>query len=258
MAGKKYNMTPMWKKLKKDVDLDEPTSSWSCILGMHSSVNANRMKYLWKNAKRCSNPVFLLKQRKNCNGKWHGRPWVRKDIVKRTRRQRAIVTHKVQRLCQTVGKITHSSLKTAVNIVMWKRHVDWVYFKSAGYLEDSKSLWMGELARQRFRWMQLWSVTKCTHACARRLAKLISHIHLSRDCRQYCHVEESQHNIVDWVYFKTETLLVTLRMAKSRVDLDEPTSSWSCILEHREEFYVCLEVVHLFLWMSEQVGCARS
>ena len=26
MAGKKQNMAPMWKKLMKNVDLDEPTS----------------------------------------------------------------------------------------------------------------------------------------------------------------------------------------------------------------------------------------
>ena len=38
MAGRKQNMTPMWKKLMKLVDLDETNFvSWRRILGMHST-----------------------------------------------------------------------------------------------------------------------------------------------------------------------------------------------------------------------------
>ena len=35
MAGEKQNMAPTWKKLMKNVDLDEPTSPR--IFGMHST-----------------------------------------------------------------------------------------------------------------------------------------------------------------------------------------------------------------------------
>ena len=63
MAGKKHNMVR--KKLMKDVDLDEPTSSRR--LGMHS-MNANRPKLLLRRTEKCSNHEFLLEQLKNYQG----------------------------------------------------------------------------------------------------------------------------------------------------------------------------------------------
>ena len=46
MAGKKWNMAPMWKNLMKNTDLDEPTSFLDrvCILGCtqrEGKVNEN-------------------------------------------------------------------------------------------------------------------------------------------------------------------------------------------------------------------------
>ena len=64
MAGKKYNMTPMWKKLKKDVDLDEPTSFLDHVYLGCTQRERKPNEVFVENAKRCSNPVFLLKQRK--------------------------------------------------------------------------------------------------------------------------------------------------------------------------------------------------
>ena len=61
MVGHKQNMAPMWKKLMKNVDLDEPTR----IFGMHSTVNVNRTKVLQRSAEQCSNHEFLVEQLRN-------------------------------------------------------------------------------------------------------------------------------------------------------------------------------------------------
>ena len=53
MAGKKQNMTPMWKKLMKHVDLDEPTSFLDHIFLDALNVNANRTKSVLNNVKKC-------------------------------------------------------------------------------------------------------------------------------------------------------------------------------------------------------------
>ena len=64
----------------------------------------------------------------------------------------------------------------------------------------------------------LWSVnklvravTKWTRACGKRWDRLIAYIHNTSDRRQHCHVEiTAQH--CRWVYFKTQTLLETLKI----------------------------------------------
>ena len=66
MAGKKQNLAPMWKKLMRDVDIDEPTSfldhekAWDALNG-----NAKQTRKSLDNTTKCLNPVFLLDQPKN-------------------------------------------------------------------------------------------------------------------------------------------------------------------------------------------------
>ena len=55
MAAKKQNMAPMWKKIVKLVDLDEPTSFLDHV-------------YLGCTQQRCLNHVFLLQQLKKYQG----------------------------------------------------------------------------------------------------------------------------------------------------------------------------------------------
>ena len=58
------NMGHMWKKLMKNVDLDEPTpfreNIWDAL-----NLHANRTKSLLSNFKKCLNHKFLLEQLKN-------------------------------------------------------------------------------------------------------------------------------------------------------------------------------------------------
>ena len=46
MAGQKQNMAPLWKKLMKNVELDEPTTFLDHVYWDALNVNANRMKSL--------------------------------------------------------------------------------------------------------------------------------------------------------------------------------------------------------------------
>ena len=83
----------------------------------------------------------------------------------------------------------------------------------------------------------LWSVnsvaravTKWTRAYDRRLARLISYIHNTSDCRQNGHVGDRR-SIVDWDCSKTQTLLDVLKIQN----------------QPRGEFCSSLEVEHSFL-----------
>ena len=86
MAGKKQNMAPTWKKLMKQVDLDEPNSFLHHEnLGTHSKWMSNRTKESSMDTEKRSNHEFLLEQLKKLPGwekphakngcvvVWHGR-----------------------------------------------------------------------------------------------------------------------------------------------------------------------------------------
>ena len=68
MAGKKQNMAPMWKKLMKNVDLDEPTSFLDHVYLGCIQREASRTESLLMNTGKCSNHEFLLEQLKNYLG----------------------------------------------------------------------------------------------------------------------------------------------------------------------------------------------
>ena len=90
----------------------------------------------------------------------------------------------------------------------------------------------------------LWSenklaraVTKWTRACDKRLARLISTF-ITQMTTDHVVMWVTRLNIVDGVYFKTQTLLETLKIQN----------------QQNEESCVFSEVEHLF----PKVGCARS
>ena len=63
MAGKKQNMAPMWKKLMKNVDIDEPTSFLDRVYFGCTQRECKPHKSL-NNIRRCLSHVFLLEQQK--------------------------------------------------------------------------------------------------------------------------------------------------------------------------------------------------
>ena len=68
LPGKKQNMARMWKKLMKNVDLDEPISFLDHVHLGCTQRECNSMKLLWRNTQKCLNHVFLLEQLKNYLG----------------------------------------------------------------------------------------------------------------------------------------------------------------------------------------------
>ena len=59
IAGKKQKLAPMWKKLMKDVDFEEPTSFLDHVyLGMHSTGMQTKGEKLLDTTTRCLNLVF--------------------------------------------------------------------------------------------------------------------------------------------------------------------------------------------------------
>ena len=59
LAGKKQNINPTWKILKKDVDLGEPTSFLDHVLFRLHSKNDRLARILWIITDVCSNQGYL-------------------------------------------------------------------------------------------------------------------------------------------------------------------------------------------------------
>ena len=68
MAGKKQNKAPVWKKLMKHVDLDEPTSFLDHVYLGCTQCECKPNEILLRKIQRCLNRVFLLEQLKNYQG----------------------------------------------------------------------------------------------------------------------------------------------------------------------------------------------
>ena len=65
MAGKKQNMAPMWKKLMKDVDIEEPTSLLDHVCLGCTRRKCKPSEIIIRNIQRSLNHVFLLEQLRN-------------------------------------------------------------------------------------------------------------------------------------------------------------------------------------------------
>ena len=65
MAGKKQNMAHLWKKLMKNVDLDEPTSFLDDVYLGCTQRECKPNEIISDEYRKCSNHEFLLNQLKN-------------------------------------------------------------------------------------------------------------------------------------------------------------------------------------------------
>ena len=209
--------------------------SWDAL-----SVNANRMKILWNNTKRCSNHVFLQEQRKCYQGEtnltqkqWRG-PMTCRDVLKSALYDIAIWQTRRQSSC------------TSLRVLVDEKFVKKEELESVGELWEVstqivlKCLYLAQIGKPDILWSVnklALSVTNWTQASDRRLARLISDIHHTRDYRQYCHVgNAAQHCRLGWFQ-------------------DSAFRWWPWGLEiNIGEIFVYVEVVHLF----QLVGCARS
>ena len=161
------------------------------------SVNANRMKQSLNSTRKCLSHVFLLEQQKNyrCGKKPHAQTaaWSY-DMEQHARKC-------VERYCELATRkwsstkfqalawmVINSSRKNSNQVGELAEVCSHIVYTCLNLSRIGRPdiLWsVNKLAR---------SVTKWTQACDRRLARLISYIHHTNDCRQYCHVgKTAQH-----------------------------------------------------------------
>ena len=166
------------------------------------SVNANQMQQSSNNIRRCLNHVFQLEKKKNyrvenisranCSlvlrheGTCSKMRWA---ILWTGKRERGATLHKVSNPCLDDHQFKQEEIESVGELSeVWSQIV--LKCLSLDRIGWPDILWsVNKLAR---------SVPKWTHACDRRLARLISYIHHTNEFRQYGHVG-TRHSIVDWV-----------------------------------------------------------
>ena len=196
----KQNPDPMWTKLMKNVDLTELWKSlyssktifiltghwWKTLMLTNQqnfltmyiwdvlNVNANRMKSMLSNTKKCLNHVFPLDQLKfpvgkNLTQKRLRRPTTWKDMLC------------VERYCELANKKRQQLYKVS-SPSLDDHHFKEEDLKSVGDLSKVcsqivlKCLYLARIGSPSVNNLAR-SVTKWTQACDRRLARLISYIH---------------------------------------------------------------------------------
>ena len=229
------NIDPMWEELMKEVDLGEPTSFLDQSLWVAHNESAKRAKILWTITEMCLNPGSLQEQEKNylvrgnlTHTSLHGAY----DMERHAKKC-------VERYCELANKTLHQLYKVTTPCL--DHHQVKEELGSVGDMSKVcsqivlKCLYLARIGRPDIPWSAntlARAVTKWTRACGKRLARLISYIHHTNDCRQHCHVV-TRH----LVCCKTHSLLATLRIQN----------------QLREESSVFLEAEHLF----PSVGCVR-
>ena len=189
MAGKK-KMAPMWKKLMKNVDIDEPTSFLDQVyLGCtqrerkpNETVIEQFSKMFESRISAGATEKLLVWQKPHaqtvawsCDMEGHAQKCVERYCELANEK----VEYKVSSPClddhqfekeelESVGELSEVCSQIVLKCLYLAR------------IERPDILWsVNKLARL---------VTKWTQACDRSLAMLISYIHHTNDVRQYCHV----------------------------------------------------------------------
>ena len=172
------------------------------------TVNANRMKILWNNTKKCLNYVFLLEQLKNYRGgKNLTQIQLRGSTAIKKTEQLYKVSFKKEEL-ESVGELSEGCTQVVLKCLYLAR------------IGGPDILWsVNKLAR---------SLTKWAPACDRRLPRLTPNIHHLSDYRQNCYVGNTAQHCRLGLFQDTDFA----------GDLEDSKSTWV-------GFYVSLEDVHL-------------
>ena len=181
LAGKKHNINPMWKVLKKEVDSGEPSSfldheNLGCIQRQCEAskdiVDNYRTMFEARMSTWATEKITILgKSAYLFVVKWHGRSYTE--------------------MCRTilwVGEQNDSSMTTTPKKKKWDLQEN--CHKNALKLFWNAYTWHG-LEDQIFygQWVNLHDRSqKWTRACDKRLSRFISWIHHTYEYKQYCHV----------------------------------------------------------------------
>ena len=190
LAGKKQNLDPMWKLLNKEVDLGEPTSFLDHV-------------YLGDTQRRCQiskdivdNYRTMFESRISEGGTEKLPCSENLRVSSWSYEMEGHAKKCVERYCELANKTTQQVYKVSTPCI------DDNYFreeemKSVGELSQVcsqivlKLLYLARIGRPDILWSVnklVRSITKWTKACDKRLNRLISYIHHTCECRQYCHV----------------------------------------------------------------------
>ena len=188
--------------------LSWPQNIWDAL-----SVTANRMKQSLNSIRRCLSHVFLLEQQRII------------AVAKKTYAQTVAWSHDmegharkcVERYCELAKKKVEQFFQSFKSLLGWssiqagRTWISWRIIESCSQI-ILKCFYFARIGRPDILWSAnklAIAVTKWTQACDRRLARLISYIHHTDSDNIV--IWATLLSIVDWVYFKTQTLLATLR-----------------------------------------------
>ena len=216
LAGKKQNLDPIRKLLNKEVDLGEPTSFLDLV-------------YLGCTLRQCEiskdivdNHRTMFESRISVEGT-EKLPFPQNlRISSWSYDMEGHAKKCVERYCELASKTTQQLYKVSTPCIN-DHHFKEEEMKSVGEMSQVcsqivlKCLYLARIGRPDILWSVnkfARSITKWTQACDKHLNRLISHIHHTCECRQYCHVVILQNN-ADWDCFKTLTSREILKIQKS-------------------------------------------
>ena len=193
IAEKKQNLAPMWKKLMKNVDIEEPTSFLDHV-------------YLGCTQRKCKpneriieqyNKMFESRVSTWATEKLPGLEKLRAKISAWSSDMERPARKCMERYCELANKKTEQLYKVSSPCLHDHQIKKKVQMKNKGELSEVCSrivltcLYLARIGRPDILWSVnklAWSVTRWTQACDRRLARLISYIHHTSDYRQWCHL----------------------------------------------------------------------
>ena len=185
LVGKKQNIDPMWKVLKKEVELGEPTYVYlgctqrQCeiskdIVDNYSTMFESRISAGAIEKLPCSDNLRVSSW--SCDMEGHAKKCVARccELANRTTQQ----LHKVSTPCVDDHHFKEEELKSVgeLSTVCSQIILKCWYLARIGRPDI---IWSVKNAR---------SITKWTKACYKRLNRLISYIHHTCEYKQYCHV----------------------------------------------------------------------
>ena len=182
----------MWKKLMKDVDIDEPTTFLDHIYLKCTQRECN------PNEKIIGQDNTMFESRISA-GATEKLPGWDKPCAKTSAWSYDMEGHArkcVERYCELANKKTEELYKVS-HPYLDDHQIKKDELENKCELSEVwshivlKCLYLARIGRPDILWSVkklARSVTKWTQACDRRLARLISYIHFTSDDRQYCHV----------------------------------------------------------------------
>ena len=214
LTGKKRNIDPMWKVLKKDLDLDGPTSLLDHVYGLHSTGMRHQQRY-WGQLQNyvCIQDLCRSKRKTILfRGAWRRHlPWSF-DMEGHAKKF-------VEWCCELTNK-KHQQMYKVTTPCLDDHQFKEYELEAVGELWKIYSqivltcLYLARFGGPNIQWTVIQfarAVTKWTRVCDKRLARLISYIHhTSQATMSYAHSTTVQVGLVRILSWKSWKLKIDL------------------------------------------------